>query len=158
MSLNSSQLATLKAAIAADGTLNAFPMNSDGDYAIAAALNLPAAPDFIVWRSALAPDLSRAAIIGGAAQLDNLTVGKRDALLYMAGGNLDCRIAGVRSAIDDLCGTQNTLKASLIAAQKRKATVVEKILATGTGSDAAPAVTTFEGNISYQAVGIARSS
>ena len=152
------QLATLKAAILADPVLAAYPMNSDGDFAIAAALNLPASPDFIVWRSSLTPELSRSAIINGAVQLDNLTVGKRDALLYMAQGTLDCRIAAVRTALDDLCGTQNTLKASLLAAEKRKASVVEKILATGTGSDVSPGVTTFEGTISYQDVQLARGS
>ena len=158
MALTTEQLATLKAAILADPVLNAYPMNSDGDFAIAALLNAPAVPDFIVWRSALTPELARSAIINGAVQLDNLTVGKRDALLYMAQGTLDCRIAAVRTALDDLCGTQNTLKASLLAAEKRKATLVEKILATGTGSDAVPAVTSFDGSISYQDVGVARSS
>lgn len=156
--LTDMQKQTLKAAILADPVLAALPLNSDGNYEIAAALNLPATPAFVVWQSQLTPEKSRKAIVAGAEQLDNLTVGKRDALLYLAGGTLDCRQANVRSAIDNLCGTQNTLKASLVAAQKRTASRVEQILATGTGSDASPAVTTFEGTISYQDVGVARAS
>lgn len=156
--LTDMQKQTLKAAILADPVLAALPLNSDGNYEIAAALNLPATPAFVVWQSQLTPEKSRQAIVAGSEQLDNLTVGKRDALLYLAGGTLDCRQANVRSAIDNLCGTQNTLKASLVAAQKRTASRVEQILATGTGSDASPAVTTFEGTISYQDVGVARAS
>lgn len=156
--LTTEQLAVLKAAILADPVLAAQPMNSDGDFFIAAELNKPASPTYVVWKSSLTPEAARAAIVTGAEQLDNLTVGKRDALLYLAAGTLDCRIAGVRSALDNLCGTQNTLKASLIAAQKRTATRAEAILATGAGSDAAPSTTTFEGAISYQDVGIVRAS
>lgn len=156
--LTPAQLATLKAAILADAALDAFPNTSDGCYEIAIAMNMPASPNFIVWRSALTPELSRAAIVSGAEQLDNLTVGKRDALLYLATGTLDCRNTAVRSAIDNLCGTQNTLKASIVAAEKRKATLAEKIFASGTGSDAAPATTTFEGTISYSDVQQARNS
>lgn len=158
MSLNAAQSAALKADILADATLNAFPNNSDGAFEIAKAYNLPASPAFVVWRSTLTPDLSRTAIVAGAVQLDNLTAGKRDALLYLAQGSLDCRKTEVRPAIDDLCGSQNTLKASLLAAEKRNATRAEKLFATGTGSDAAPATTTFEGTLTYQDVEAARNS
>jgi hypothetical protein len=40
---------------------------------------------------------------------------------------------------------------------KRPALLGEKILATGTGSDASPATLGYEGNISYQDVQAARS-
>ncbi|MDO9313388.1 MAG: hypothetical protein Q7T97_02445 [Burkholderiaceae bacterium] len=45
------QLQTLKAAINADPVLLAFPNNSDGAFAIAAAVNLPASPAVNVWRT-----------------------------------------------------------------------------------------------------------
>lgn len=45
------QLQTLKAAIIADQVLSAFPNNSDGAFAIAAAINAPAEPAVNVWRS-----------------------------------------------------------------------------------------------------------
>jgi hypothetical protein len=156
--LTTQQQQTLKAAILADPALNAYPNYGDGPNDIAVLLNVKASPDFVVWQSALTPELARAAIVAGADQLDNLTVGKRDALLYLAAGTLDCRIASVRTAIDNLCGTQNTLKASLVAAEKRLATRAEKILATGTGSDASPATTTFEGYLSATDVQQVRAS
>ena len=152
------QLATLKAAILADPVLVAWPQGSDGAFEIAAALNLPATPSFIVWRSSLTPELSRKAIIAGAVQLDNLTVGKRDALLYLCAGTLDCTDAALRDAIDNLCGTQNTLKASLAAAEKRSALRIEKIFSTGTGSDASPALCAREGTVTYSEVREARES
>lgn len=45
------QLQTLKTAILADPTLNAQPNNSDGAFAIALALNLPASPQVTLWRT-----------------------------------------------------------------------------------------------------------
>jgi len=158
MALNPAQLATLKAAILADPVLNAFPNTQDGAWEIANALNVAATPAFTVWQSQMTPELSRAAIVLAATQLDNLTVGKRDALLYLVAGTLDCRQAGVRQAIDDLTGSQNTLKAALVVAEKRLALRIEKILATGAGSDASPATTTFEGAVPYMDVYAARNS
>lgn len=47
--MTSAQLATLKADILADGALNAFPNNSDGNSAIVAAYTLFPGTDFFVW-------------------------------------------------------------------------------------------------------------
>ena len=46
----------MKAAIDADPALAAQPLNSDGAYAIKEVLNQTAAPDFIVWRTAVPVD------------------------------------------------------------------------------------------------------
>jgi len=51
-----------------------------------------------------------------------------------------------------------TTRANLTAISKRDATRIEKLLATGTGSDAVPAVMAFEGNVSYQDIELARNS
>ena len=51
MSLTPAQQATLKAAIIADGALNAQPNTADGAFAIADALNLLASPTVTVWRT-----------------------------------------------------------------------------------------------------------
>lgn len=51
MALTTAQLPALKAAIDADQVLSAKPRNGDGDFDIAAAFNLAAAPDFFVWRT-----------------------------------------------------------------------------------------------------------
>lgn len=144
--LTTQQKATLKAHILADGVLAPLTSGPGTDYgAIAAAMSAPAAPAFTVWNSSVSPEAWRKAITAGAIQLDNLTVGKRDTLLFVCGGTLDCRDAATRQTLDDLTGTQNTLKAALVAAEKRLALRVEKLLATGTGSDAVPAIATYEG-------------
>ena len=52
--LTEAQKQAVKAEILADPALAAQPMNSDGAFAIADALNQIAAPDFIVWRTSVA--------------------------------------------------------------------------------------------------------
>ena len=145
--LTDAQKTTLKAYILADAVLGPISSGPATDYnSIMLALN--ADSTFIVWKTSVSPSEWRKAIVAAAVQLDNLTVGKRDALLYVVQDALDATVASTRTTIDDLCGTQNTLKASLLAAQKRKATVAEKVLSTGTGTDATPGLTTFEGQVS----------
>lgn len=156
--LQPSQYAAVKAYINSVPALASQPNTPDGNFEVARQLNLQAVPSFTVWQSQLTPDLMRAAIVQGAIQLDGLSQGKRDTLIYLAQGTLDARIAGVRQALDDETGSQGVLKAAVVAAEKRFATVIEKILATGIGSDASPATTTFEGAIGYQDVQAARSS
>ena len=51
MALTTQQLTALKADILADPTLSAYPMDSDGAFAIAAAYSQPAAPGFYVWKT-----------------------------------------------------------------------------------------------------------
>ena len=143
--LTPTQLSTLKAAAMADPTASQYLTNGN-DNELADWFNQP--QTFVAWRSKLTPELARAAIIKGATQLDGLTVGKRDSLFYLVSGDLDVSDAAVRAAIDDLCGTQNTLKGHLTAAQKRTATRAEKALANGTGTDASPANLGWEGWIS----------
>ena len=152
MNLTQAQKQTIKAYIIADPVLKTKVPQPNTDYEfIANALSAPAA--WTVWQSALSPDMARQGILGGITQLDNLTVGKREALLYLVAATVDCRQAAVRAAFDDLCGTQVTLKASLLAAQKRIANLAEKLLSTGTGSDASPAITTAEGTIGVFEIG-----
>lgn len=143
--LTPTQLSTLKAIALADPAAYGFIL-AGNDTALAEWFNAQTA--HVVWRSALTPDQSRAAIIQGAAQLDALTVGKRDSLFWLASGNLNVSDATVRAAIDDLCGTQNTLKAALLAAEKRTCSVAEKALSTGTGTTAVPATLGWEGSLS----------
>ena len=143
--MNTTQLSTLKALAIADPTANIL-FQAGNDTGLAEWFNTPTT--HIVWRSVMTPDMSRAAILQGATQLDSLTVGKRDSLFWLADGDLDVSNASVRAAIDDLCGTQNTLKAALLAAQKRACSMAEKALSTGTGTSAVPALLGWEGQIS----------
>lgn len=154
MALTTQQLQTLAADIAADPVLSTKPHTSDGAFEIADAYNQPATPAFVVWRSTVSPEEWRMAILGGggATQLDALTASKRESLLWAVSDTLHPDIAAVRAALDDFCGSQNTLKAAITAAQKRDSNRVEKLLATGTGSTASPATMGFEGTISYQDV------
>jgi len=124
------------------------------DVELARLYNLPTT--FIVWRNSIDPQQARMAIVSGdqLAQLDNLTAGKRDTLLYVFSDVLDIRTSTVRDAVISLCGTQNILKAAITAAMKRAATVAEKALATGTGTDVSPGTLTFEGELSWDDIGI----
>jgi hypothetical protein len=149
--LTDAQKVTIKADILANAdTLAAYNIgNLD---ALEKLYNAAAAPAFTVWRSVLTSEQARAAVSGGdgLAQLDNLTAGKRDSLLWLFDGNTQPANAAQRDAITNLCGTQNVLKAAILAAQKRTASRIEKLFATGTGSDASPATLMVEGPVSYE--------
>lgn len=149
MTLTAQQLAALKADILADPTLSAWAATGRMASEIADAYNLPATPAFVVWRSAVSSDEWANAIIGGggATQLDALTGSKREALLWACDRTLNPSVANVRAALDDFCGSQNTLKGAIQAVQKRTCTRAEKLFATGTGSTVSPATMGFEGNL-----------
>ena len=156
--LTHAQLTVLKAAILAEPSL-AEALSSADDIAIASFFNEQASPSFVVWKSSLTPEEARTAISGGdgLSQLDNLTAGKRDSLLWLFEGETHPSNEAQRAAIQGLCGTQNTLKAAILAAQKRMATRFEKLFAVGTGTDASPATLTVEGELTYADVSLARS-
>jgi hypothetical protein len=156
--LTNEQLATLKANILADATLAAWAATGRMAEEIAAEYNKAAAPAFVVWRTAVGPEEWDDAILGttgAATQLDGLTASKRDSLFWALNKTLNPAIPSVRVALEDFCGSQNTLKATLAAVQKRNATRAEKLFATGTGSTAAPATLTYEGSITYHDVNAA---
>ena len=159
--LTPAQQVTLKAYIVADPTLNDQPYDGDGLGYIRDHLNAIASPNFIVWKSSTTSDEYRQIILettGAATQLDGLTASKRDSLLWSLSDNTRPSIAATRAAIDDFCGGQNTLKAALASVHKRASRVIEKILATGTGSDAVPATMGFEGTVDSNDVDTARRS
>lgn len=159
--LTTEQRTTLKTAILGDPVLNAFPAGSDGAYEIAAALNVEAAPTFVVWRTNVSID---EIMRNGMAwdRVDNLTVGKARIWDWIGRlGTFDASKPNIRAGIDAAwIGTAADLavRATIYTRCKRPATRVEKILATGTGSDASPATMTFEGALSWQDVDLARRS
>ena len=159
--LTSQQLATLKTAILADPVLAAQPLNSDGAYAIALALNELATPAFIVWKT----NVSVEEIMRNGmdwARVDNLTVGKARIWDWLSRlGQFDASKPNIRTGIDACwVGTAADLavRAAVYVHCKRSATRIEKLFATGTGSDASPATMTFEGSLAYQDVQLARAS
>jgi hypothetical protein len=161
MALTTAQLATLKADILATPALNAKPNNSDGNLEIADAYNLPASPAFTVWRALVS--IADTGQKFNGTELAGLTTGNQSRLQtiaqYLAGG-YNAGLVDVRQMFNDIwsgAGGTNT-RANLLVLWKRLATRAEKLFATGTGSDVAPAVLSFEGQLSYQDVTNARNS
>ena len=75
-------------------------------------------------------------------------------------GMFDCSRANIRSGIDATwVGTSADLavRATVYTHCKRLATRVEKLFATGTGTDATPGLLVFEGTINYRDVADAMS-
>lgn len=163
--LTPAQLATLKTAIINDPTLDSFPHTPDGAFAIAAALNLDAAPDFWVWRSTVAvTEIMQNGF--GWDRVDNLTVGKARIWEFMtAAGTLNPSQPNVRagflacfSVAADLATRQ-----AIFSHCVRKASRFEKVYATGTGAASddqgvGPGTAVVLGPLAYQDVMIARDA
>lgn len=162
MALTTAQKATLKAAILADSTLNAYTNNSDGNFDMCVQkLNVDAVPSFTVWRNMVS--LSEVGRKFDSAELGNRSTADNTRLQTIAQYNpsgINPSVASNRAFFDDIfsgVGGANT-RVSLLATWKRLAKLGEKILATGTGSDAVPATLGFEGNLTPDDVQQARSS
>ena len=158
--LTTEQQAILKTDVESDPVLMAFPHNSDGAFAIAAAYQELASPDFIVWKSSVTQD----EIMQNGfdwVQVDNLTVGKARIWEWMFDNqNATCNPSkpNVRAGIDEAWkGTAAMLavRAAVYVHCKRQANRLEKLFATGTGTDASPGTMTLEGSIQYNDVLVA---
>lgn len=152
--LTPQQAATLAADIAADPAFAGLPQNSDGAFAIAAAYNLAASPAFIVWRTSVNQDeITQNGFTW--SEVDNLTIGKAriwEWLFDNAERSFNPSKANVRAGIVECwSGTAGKLavQAVVLGHCKRSATRIEKLLSTGTGSDAVPATMGFAGDVSY---------
>jgi hypothetical protein len=145
----------LKAYIESVPEWMAQPHNGDGAYFVAQELNKDAAPAFIVWKSSVSVDeIMRNGM--DWARVDNLTVGKARIWDWLGRlGTFDASKTNVRAGIDAAwVGTVADLavRASIYTHCKRNSNVVEKLMASGTGTDAAPATMACEGSIGYQEV------
>jgi hypothetical protein len=120
------------------------PNNGDGNLAVAGWYNLAASPAFVLWRKFVSlGDVGKAFDGSEAAALttaNNSRLQVRAA--FMAGGE-NPSVAGTRAFYADVFSVGGVTAAALLALWKRPATNVEKLFATGTGSDAAPAVSAF---------------
>lgn len=160
--LTAPQKATLKAAILADPTLSAFPNTSDGNFDLAVKLSTElASPANIVWRTNVPlGEVGKTFNATELAGLSSLNTQRLQNLAAWLSGGVNPSLASVRQFFDDIfsgAGGANT-RAALLVIWKRSATRIEKILATGTGSDPSPATMGFEGAISPQDVADARNS
>ena len=151
--LTTTQLQALKADITADPVLNAYPKNSDGAWAIAQAYNLEASPVFIVWKTDVPTSECKKAMVW--TEYIGRSVGERDAWVFMlSNGTINAADPNIRQGILDIFSGPDgaSSRVALLAIAKRNATRVEKLLSSGTGSDASPATMMFEGNLPYQEV------
>jgi len=155
------QQATLKAYILADPVLSTFPAGADGSWAIADALNLPAVPAYIVWKTSVNVDeIMRNGM--DWTRVDNLTVGKARIWDWIGRlGSFNPSKTNIRAGIDAAwVGTSADLavRAMVYTHCKRSATVAEKLLATGGGTDASPSTMSLDGALSWQDVEAVRNS
>lgn len=160
MILSAAQIQTLKNDILADSTLAAQPLNSDGAFAIAAAYNLAASPAFTVWKS-LVPlsQVGMALDFNAIAGLTTANATQLQTLFQVSPQGINAYLADRRAGFDNIfsgTGANATTRASLLALWKRFATRAEKLYATGTGSDAAPATLVVEGALTIENVQTAR--
>ena len=160
--LTPTQRQTLKAFIDADPVLSAIPNTIDGSYACAEQVNAAAVPAFTVWRGQMpVTDIEQNGFAWN--QLDSVPAAKyRIWERLTASGTINPSKANVRSGINDFCkDAQNnaltTLRDSILPHLKRTASVVEKLFATGLGSEASPATMAVEGPIGQQDVYDARN-
>lgn len=136
--LTAPQLATLKAAIDADPVLAAKPLNSDGYFDIAVALNTQiATPDFFVWRSSVPVT----EIMGNNfdwTRVDNMTVGESRIWEYMTQlGAIDASKANIRAGVNEAYkGTaqDNAMRLAIFGHCQKLATRTQKLFATGAGT------------------------
>jgi hypothetical protein len=146
------QLAAIKADITATPELNTLYLAGD-NAGLADAYNAIASPTFTLWRTKVTQD----EIMQNGfdwTQVDGLTVGKARIWEWMF-KNSDIAInpskVNVREGIDEAWkGTAAMLavRAAIYIHCKRLATRMEKLFAVGVGSDANPAVPSFEGDVS----------
>ena len=156
------QLIILRDYIASVPEWAAMPNNSDTSYFIADELRKDAEPAFVVWRSSVTQD----EIMQNGfdwVRVDNLSVGKAriwEWLFDNQSATCNPSKINVRAGIDECWkGTAADLavRAAVYAHCKRNANVLEKLFATGAGTDATPATMTVEGGLSYQQVDQARA-
>jgi hypothetical protein len=141
--------AVLKAAIAAETDAAFVAARESGNNTLMAQFYAPAAvPAYYVWRSVYTTDEIAAAIELGITQLDGLTASKREVLLWWA--ERSHNPATSQNAIDDMCGSQNTLKAAVKDGGKRAVNKGERLFCSGTGTLAAPGIAGYEGTLSSE--------
>lgn len=163
--LTPAQQATLKAHVNNSSDLNTFANNSDGNFAIAALLNLAASPAFYVWRTSV--EVTEIMQNGfDWTRVDNLTVGKARIFDWMMQtGTLRPHQSNVRAGVLACFSVAADLatRQAIFGHCQRTASRVEKLLATGAGTSSTdqgvgPALMGFEGPIDFNDVEQARNS
>lgn len=150
MPLTTAQATTLKAAIAAetDVTLVAFRLGgSTGSIAEWYSL---ADPAFVVWKTNVPVNSVGDNMVGTEfAGLTSLNATRLQTIAQYSPNGINPSLADRRQFFDDIySGAGGALtRAKLLILWKRAALRVEKLYATGTGTDTTPATLVFEGRI-----------
>lgn len=159
MALTQQQTATLRAAVIAEPSL-AQARNTGDDATIAAWLNTEWSPAFWVWRTNVTANETGNAWQG--TDIDGMSALNMQRLqLLLASspsGVFDMSRADRRAGFENPFGTNqnNVSRVAMRIVWKRPAKRAEKILATGTGSNADPAMMTFQGDVSVDEAGLLR--
>ena len=182
MALTSAQIVIVKADILANSDMNTQPNNSDGDYDIAALYNSLASPDFfawnhtapidtimdnITWANMTPSDATDATVLWGNRSL--ACQGKQLNVQTMLIGRttFNATKASLRNGLQDALqdypsGLLGALKqagwANVKLALSKAVTRIEKLLSTGTGTQANPADLGYDGPISLGEIRIVRDS
>lgn len=168
MPLTLAQKQALKADIIAASdpecvALEASPTNSDLAFAVKDLYNAAASPDYWVWRTSLTKhavtsETSVDATTFSFPQLIARTVQEQFGWQELWNSTLSCNpsLPNVRQGFADVfSGAQagpTAQRAHLLAMARRKATRVEKLLASGSGTTATPSVMGYEVPLSFQDV------
>jgi hypothetical protein len=158
------RLQALRDYIASVPALAAQPMNPDGASAIADALNADASPTFTVYRTTV--ETAEVGIAVSYVAVEAMTDANRTRVTTFYAMNpqsfdpsrQDIRTFWANTFSGTLGGAGASTRAALEALWRRKATALEKLFATGAGTDASPGLLTFEGSVSYYVVEQARAS
>ena len=168
MQLTLTQKQALKADIIAASdpacvAMEASPTNSDLAFAVKDLYNLAASPDYWVWKTNLSKheatsETSLDATTFSFSQLIARTLQEQFGWQEIWNSTLSCNpsLPNVRQGFADVfSGAQagpTAQRAHLLAMARRLASRVEKLLATGAGTTAAPSTMGSEGPLSFQDV------
>ena len=157
------QLATLGTYIESVPAWAALPNTNAGNSTIQAGLNANASPDYIVWKSSLpTAEVGKTVNYVAVEALTDINRGKIDTFYGMNPdsfdpGRLDIRNYWANTFSGALGGQGQATRDALEALYRRKALLVEKVLATGTGSTVSPAVLGYEGTVTTDEIEQARA-
>jgi hypothetical protein len=148
--LTTEQLSVLRSAMDAETDPEFVAYRTNGQTPLMAEwYNADTSPAHIVWKTNVHKNEVGKAFVASA--LAAITAGNNDKLSNFAQWNetVNPSRADQRAFFDDVFSVSAgaTTRAALAALWKRPATRVEKLFATGTGTDASPATLVFEGRI-----------
>ena len=164
--LNNAQKVIVKANISASSDMNAQPNDDIGSQQIGFLYNAIASPDFWVWKTSV----TEAEIVGALSQDSTLfswsafisrSQGERDGWMRLfRSGIVNASLPNVQAAINDIFSGAGSpavaQRTHIFSVFRRKATRLEKLLSTGIGSTAAPAIMGYEGMTDIEEINGAR--